>query len=63
VYFIEFRAGAGLKSAGLGLAWALHCGLGLLRAWLGGGLGVWPAGLAQKPGGLGPGPAPALIEL
>jgi hypothetical protein len=45
-----FRAGAGLKSAGLGQA--LHCGLRLLRAWpaLGGRLGVWPAGLAQKPG-------------
>jgi hypothetical protein len=58
------RAGVGLKSAGSGLAWALHCGLGLLWAWpgLGGGLGVWPAGLAQKPDpcGLGPGPAPAL---
>jgi hypothetical protein len=36
---------------------ALHCGLGLLRAWPGlvGGLGVWTADLAQKPGprGLG----------
>jgi hypothetical protein len=58
------RAGAGLKSAGSGRARALHCGLGLLRAWpgLGGGLGVWPAGLAQKPGlhGLGKRPAPAI---
>jgi hypothetical protein len=42
------RAGAGLKSAGSG--WVLHCRLGLLRAWPGGGLGAWPAGLAQKPG-------------
>jgi hypothetical protein len=49
------RAGAGLKSAGSGRAWALHCRLGLLRAWpvLGGGLGVWPAGLAQKSGPCG----------
>jgi hypothetical protein len=29
------RARAGLKSAGLDWARALHCGLGLLRAWLG----------------------------
>jgi hypothetical protein len=38
----------------LGRARALHCGLGLLRAWPGllGGLGVWPAGLAPKPGPL-----------
>jgi hypothetical protein len=34
-----YRAGAGLKSAGLGRARALHCRLG-----------VWPGGLAQKPG-------------
>jgi hypothetical protein len=49
---VLFRAGAGLKSAGSGWARALHCGLGLLWAWpgLGGGLGVWPAGLVQKPG-------------
>jgi hypothetical protein len=54
---VLFRAGAGLKSAGSGWARALRCGLGLLLAWpsLGGRLGVWPAGLAQKPGprGLG----------
>jgi hypothetical protein len=49
---VHVRAGAGLKSAGSGRARALHCGLGLLRAWpgMGGGLGVWPAVLAQKPG-------------
>jgi hypothetical protein len=41
------RAGSGLKNAGSGWAWALYCGLGLLRAWP--GLGVWTAGLAQKP--------------
>jgi hypothetical protein len=35
------RAGAGLKSAGSGRAWALHCGLGLLRAWPGLGATVW----------------------
>jgi hypothetical protein len=52
---IQFRAGADLKSAGSGQAWALHCKLGLLRAWP--GLGSGPqapspndAGLAQKPG-------------
>jgi hypothetical protein len=47
-----YRAGPGLKSTGLGRAW-----LFTLRAWAfaglaypGGRLGVWPAGLAQKPG-------------
>jgi hypothetical protein len=46
------RAGAGLKSAGLGFtlrAWTLHCGLGPGLPGGGGGLG----GLAQKPGPLG----------
>jgi hypothetical protein len=39
------RAGVGLKSAGLGRARALHCGLRLLRAWpglgAGSGSGLW----------------------
>jgi hypothetical protein len=66
VYGNQTRAGAGLKSAGSGRARALHCGLRLLRArpGLGGRLGVWPVGLAQKPGPcvLRPGPAPALNQ-
>jgi hypothetical protein len=35
---------------------ALNCGLGLLQTWFGlvCGLGVWTAGLAQKPGPRGP---------
>jgi hypothetical protein len=42
---VALRAGAGLKSVGSGRAWALHCYTAGFC-----GLGVWPAGLAQKPG-------------
>jgi hypothetical protein len=56
------RAGAGLKSVGSGITLRARAFAGWAEPGLGGRLGVWPAGLAQKPGprGLGPGPAPTL---
>jgi hypothetical protein len=54
------RAGASLLSAGSGRAWALHCGLGLLRAKPGlvGGLRVWPAALPKNQARVGSGLGP-----